>query len=162
MQIAADHVVSFHYDLSLADGTAIESSRARGNPIAALIGHGGVVKGLEEALLGKSAGERFDVLLPPSLAYGERDPEAIARVPKKRIEVSGSPLKPGAIVMVETERGQRAAVVMKVGLSVVDLDLNHPLAGQVLRFDIEVLEVRAATAEELAHGHVHGPGGVHH
>lgn len=162
MQIAVDHVVRFHYDLSLADGTAVESSRGRGQPIVALIGHGGVVKGLEEALLGKQAGDRFDVLLPPSLAYGERDPEAMARVPKKRIEVSGSPLKPGAIVMVETQRGQRAAVVRKVGMSVVDLDLNHPLAGQVLRFDIEVLEVRAATAEELDHGHVHGVGGVHH
>lgn len=162
MQIAADHVVTFHYELSLADGTAVERSRDRGEPIAALIGHGGVVKGLEEALLGKQAGDRFDVLLPPSLAYGERDPEALARVPKKRIQVSGSPLKPGAIVMVETQRGQRAAVVLKVGMSVVDLDLNHPLAGQVLRFDIEVLEVRAATAEELEHGHVHGAGGVQH
>lgn len=162
MSIAANSVVSLHYSLSSEEGTEIENSRQSGAPIQVLIGHGGIIPGLERALLGRDAGDAFDVVVAPADAYGERREGNVQRVPKKYFR-DGAKLRPGmATVLATKEGGQRTVVVIKVGSSVIDVDLNHPLAGLTLTFKIEIVAVREASEEEIAHGHVHGPGGVEH
>lgn len=160
MQVETNRVVRFHYTLTAADGALIESSRG-GTPMAALWGVGGLIPGVERALAGRSAGDAVEVQVPPADGYGERQPELVQRVPKKHFR-DAARLKPGMVTELGTQHGPRAVTVLKVGMSVVDVDGNHPLAGQTLNFAIEVVDVREATAEEIAHGHVHGEGGVHH
>jgi FKBP-type peptidyl-prolyl cis-trans isomerase SlyD len=160
MQIAKDSVVRFHYALAEADGPTIETSRDR-EPLAVLVGHGGIITGLEQAMLGRTAGERFEVTVTPDQAYGERRPDALQRVPKKLFR-KDQKLVPGLQTTVQTNQGPRVVTIAKVGMSVVDVDLNHPMAGKTLVFDIEVIDVREATAEEIAHGHAHGAGGQQH
>jgi len=100
--------------------------------------------------------------VPPELGYGERREGLQQRVPKKYFR-DANRLKPGMRTVLTTkEDGQRVVSILKVGTSVVDVDLNHPMAGRTLVFDIEVIEVRAASAEEIAHGHAHAPGGHAH
>lgn len=158
MKIEENRVVRFHYTVSEA-GREVESSRA-GEPLAVLFGHGGLIAGVEKALSGREAGERFEVEVSPEEAYGPRRAELTQRVPKKQFK--GMPLRVGQTVMMQTEHGPRPISIQKIGLSVVDVDLNHPMAGKTLRFDIEIIEVRESTAEELDHGHVHGAGGIEH
>jgi FKBP-type peptidyl-prolyl cis-trans isomerase SlyD len=160
MQVAKDRVVRFHYTLSRADGQDIESSRG-GAPMATLWGVGAMIPGVERALEGRSAGDSFEIEVAPEDGYGPRRDELVQRIPKKYFRQSER-LKPGMVTEVQTGQGARAVTVLKVGMSVVDVDGNHPLAGQPLRFAIEVVDVRDATSEELDHGHVHGDGGVHH
>lgn len=159
MQIQKDVVVRFHYRLSDDSGTELENSRER-EPLAMLVGHGNIIPGLEQAMMGRSAGESFEVSVPPDQAYGERREDMVQRVPKKYFRERA--LKPGMTGTVSTRQGPRMVTVLKVGMSVVDVDLNHPLAGQTLRFEVELTEVRAATPEELQHGHAHGSGGHQH
>lgn len=159
MKIAPDTVVRFHYRVG-EPGQAASESSFESEPVAALIGHGNIVPGLEDALLGREAGERFEVTLTPRQAYGERIEGRIQRLPRKHF--GNRRVRAGERVMLDTRFGPRPATVTKVGVSVVDVDLNHPMAGRSLHFEVEVLEVRAATAEEIAHRHVHGPGGHEH
>jgi FKBP-type peptidyl-prolyl cis-trans isomerase SlyD len=158
--VADDTVVSFHYKLTDAEGTLTESS-AEGNPITYLHGRNQIVPGLESEMVGKKSGDKFTATIAPEQAYGARNEEAVQRVPIKHIATRG-PYVVGQMVVVNTREGGRQARVAKVGHFNVDLDLNHPLAGKTLTFDIEIVEVRAATAEELEHGHAHGPEGHHH
>lgn len=161
MKASKDTVVTFHYELS-ADGERVESSRERDEPLQVLLGRGQLIAGMEKAIEGREKGETFHVELGPEQAYGERREGLTQRVPKKYFQ-QGNRLKPGMSTMLHLkEGGQRAVTVQKVGMTTVDVDLNHPMAGKTLTFDIEMLDVRAASAEELAHGHVHGPGGHQH
>ena len=109
---------------------------------------------------GHEAGDSFAVDVPAADAYGERRDNLTQRVPKPHFE--GQRLEPGMQVVLNTNFGPRAVTIQKVGMSVVDVDLNHPMAGKDLHFDIDIVDVREATAEELEHGHVHGDGGHHH
>ncbi|HET6603177.1 MAG TPA: peptidylprolyl isomerase [Xanthomonadaceae bacterium] len=161
MQVAKDTVVRFHYSVAESAGQAIEDSRDRGDPIAILVGHRNIVAGLEQALIGRAAGERFAVVVAAADAYGERSSPALQRVPKKYFREPAR-LRPGMGTVLQTAHGPRMVTVVKVGMSVVDIDLNHPMAGKDLEFDVEILEVRAASAEELEHGHAHGSGGQQH
>lgn len=158
--IGDDKVVSFHYKLSDAGGTINESSEG-GSPVVYLHGHSAIVPGLETQLAGKKSGEKFTATVPPEQGYGERNENAVQRVPRKHLATRG-PLEVGQMVVVNTREGGRQARVLKVGHFNVDLDLNHPLAGKTLTFEIEIVEVRDATQEELTHGHAHGPGGHGH
>jgi FKBP-type peptidyl-prolyl cis-trans isomerase SlyD len=160
MQAEKDKVVFFHYRLKDESGVEIEDSRER-EPFAILFGHGNIIPGLEQAIAGHGAGDRFDVIVPPGQAYGERREDFTQRVPKKYFP-NADQLKPGDMSHLRTQEGHRTVTVIKVGSSVVDVDLNHPMAGKTLHFDIEVVDVRDATEEELQHGHVHGEGGHHH
>jgi len=161
MNIEKDKVVSFHYALSDDSGQAIEDSRAQ-EPLSILYGHGNIIKGLEDALAGKGPGDRFDVVVPPAQGYGERREDATQRVPKKYFQHADQ-LKPGDMTVLTTKEGRQQMVqVTKVGSSVIDVDMNHPMAGKTLHFNIEVTDVRDASEEEIAHGHVHGPGGHGH
>lgn len=155
MKAAKNTVVSFHYEVD--DGTgATETSRTGGQALLALLGQGQVIPGLEQALLDHEAGDRFEVEVEPEQGYGLREEGRIQRVPKKYFQ-NAAKLKVGMPTTLSLrEGGQRAVIVHKVGMSAVDVDLNHPMAGKTLHFDIEVLEVREATPEELAHGHAHG------
>ena len=160
MQIAKDSVVSFHYRLSVNGGATIEDSHGN-EPMAYLHGHGNIIPGLESAMLGKAAGDAFTATIPPEEAYGIRNPQGLVRVPMKHVMTKGK-LAPGMMIAVNTGQGPRHVQVIKPGRFVVDVDTNHPLAGATLTFEIEIVEVREALAEELAHGHVHGAGGHHH
>jgi FKBP-type peptidyl-prolyl cis-trans isomerase SlyD len=159
MKIEKDHVVRLHYTVAEAGGEAIESSRDR-EPLAVLIGHGAIIPGLEAALLGREAGDTFDVTVAPDEAYGERRPGMVQRIPRKHFK--NQKLSVGMQIVVPTQMGPRPVTIEKIGLSVVDVDLNHPMAGKSLDFSVEVVDVRDATAEEKDHGHVHGEGGVEH
>jgi FKBP-type peptidyl-prolyl cis-trans isomerase SlyD len=160
VQIAADTVVLIHYTLKDDEGKVIDSS-AGGDPLAYIQGHGNLVPGLEKALEGKSAGDRIEVTLPPSEGYGTRSEELVQRVPKRQLQGSGD-IRKGMQFRAQTDEGLRVFTVTALVGDMVTLDGNHPLADQTLHFNVEVTEVRAATEEELEHGHVHGPGGHHH
>ncbi len=160
MHIGKDTVVGFHYTLKDASGGVLESSDG-GEATIYLHGNGSLFPALEKALEGKSAGDSIEETLSPEDTYGQPKADAQARVPKKHLLTKGK-LMPGQVVHVNTEHGARQATVVKVGLKTVDIDTNHPLAGQTLTFAITVDSVRAATAEEISHGHVHGHGGCDH
>jgi FKBP-type peptidyl-prolyl cis-trans isomerase SlyD len=160
MNIENKKVVSFHYTLSNAQGEQIESSRER-EPMVYLHGAGSIIPGLEKAMAGKKAGDSFEVRVEPVDAYGERKENGIQRIPAKHFK-HAERLQVGQPVILQTQQGQVQVTVVKVGRFNIDVDRNHPLAGQTLTFDVEVTDVREATEEELAHGHAHGPGGAHH
>ncbi|WP_271680774.1 FKBP-type peptidyl-prolyl cis-trans isomerase [Thermomonas mangrovi] len=160
MKIEKDRVVRFHYAVAETGQAAVENSKDGGEPIAILFGHGNIIPGLEKAMDGREAGDSFQATVPAAEAYGERREGLSQRIPKKHF--GAQKLEPGMQVVLQTNFGPRAVTIEKVGMSVVDVDLNHPMAGKDLDFDIEIVEVREASAEELAHGHVHGEGGHHH
>ncbi|TLU61622.1 peptidylprolyl isomerase [Thalassotalea litorea] len=160
MKVAKDTVVQFHYLLKNSDGTTLEDSSG-GDPMALLVGHNSMIKGVEDALVDKQQGDKFSVTVTPENGYGEYLEEAIQRIPAKHLQGASS-WKPGMVGVVNTEQGQRQVTVMKVGKFMVTVDTNHPLAGQTLEFDIEIVSVREAQAEEVSHGHAHGVGGHQH
>lgn len=160
MQIGPETVVTFHYTLHDESGTELESSRG-GEPAAYLHGANNIIPGLETAMAGRSGGDTFSATVSPEDGYGIVNPDKVQRVPMKHLAFKGK-LRAGSVVQLSTDDGMRAVTVVKAGRHSADVDTNHPLAGKTLVFDIEVIEARAATAEELAHRHVHGPGGHHH
>jgi len=159
MKIEKDRVVQFHYTVSEQGQEPVETSKER-DPLAILAGHGNIIPGLDKALEGHVAGDSFGVDVPAAEAYGERRDGLTQRVPKKHF--NDQKLAPGMQVVLNTNFGPRAVTIQKVGMSVVDVDLNHPMAGKDLHFDIEIVEVREASKEEIEHGHVHGEGGHEH
>lgn len=159
MQVDNNRVVSFHYLLRDDDGNELGHSGEV--PVTYLHGHGNLVPGLETGLLGHEDGERLEFSVPPEQGYGAHQNLPSQRVPIKRL-LGGKRPQPGDVVAYQADDGTRQATVIKVGKFNVDVDPNHPLAGATLHFEIEILEVREATAEELAHGHAHGPGGHQH
>lgn len=163
MKISNDSVVSFHYDLREGE-EKLESSRD-GEPVLYLHGHDNLLPAMEKGIDGLEAGAKVSLTLAPEEAYGAKRAGATQRIPIKHLVDHAklkNKLRVGMTVAINTEHGAQDAVVLKVGKFNVDVDANHPFAGKTLTFDIEVLEVRAATAEELQHGHAHGVGGHHH
>jgi FKBP-type peptidyl-prolyl cis-trans isomerase SlyD len=160
MKIATNTVARFHYTLTDEAGVELESTSG-GEPSAYLHGKGGIIKGLEVALVDKAAGDSLTVTLAPQDAYGSRQDERQQRVPAKHLIFKGK-LRAGMTVQLNTSKGRQPVTVIKAGRHSADIDTNHPLAGKTLRFDIEVVDVREATAEELSHGHAHGIGGHQH
>lgn len=161
MQINKDAVVQFHYDLYLNQDERLESSRNT-EPMAYLHGAGNIIPGLEQALEGKAAGDQLDVTIPPEQGYGPHKEGMQQRIPLKYLKHVKGKLKPGMQVPVQTDQGQRTVTILKVGLKTADVDGNHPLAGKTLRFVVDVMAVREATAEEKSHRHAHGVGGHQH
>jgi FKBP-type peptidyl-prolyl cis-trans isomerase SlyD len=160
MNIEDKKVVSFHYTLRDGHGKQLESSR-EGDPMTYLHGAGNIIPGLEKVMVGKVAGDQFEASVEPAEAYGERDENGVQRISAKHFKQAGR-LEPGQMVVLQTRQGPRQVMVVKVGRFNVDIDTNHPMAGLSLTFDVEVTDVRDATAEEVTHGHVHGPGGIDH
>ncbi|NKB34550.1 MAG: peptidylprolyl isomerase [Pseudomonadales bacterium] len=166
--IQANKVVAFDYRLCevLADGEHsewMEQSRS-GEPLFYLHGFHNVIVGLENGLAGKKAGDRIEITLKPEEAYGLRNPEAMQRIPLKHLQLPDGVKEPrvGGLARVRSEKGWHNVIILKSGKFNADVDFNHPLAGRTLHYEIEVVAVRDASAEEIAHGHVHGPGGHQH
>lgn len=160
MSVAKDTVVQFHYTLSEVGGEQLESTKGK-DPMAYLHGHGNIISGLEKAMEGKAEGDTFSATVEPAEAYGERKDTPPQRIPLKHLQ-GAKKWRPGMMAWVETEQGRKQVSIVKVGKFNADCDLNHPLAGKSLTFDIEIIGVRPATAEEKSHGHAHGVGGHHH
>ena len=160
MRVAKHVVVSLAYTLTAPDGEVLDTSEG-GEPLAYLHGVGALVPGLEAALEGQEKGHRFDVRLQPAEGYGERD-EKLVQVIERKALPKELELELGLQLVARGPEGERIVTVIGLEGPDVVLDANHPLAGMVLRFVGEVRDLRAATAEELAHGHVHGPHGHGH
>jgi len=160
MTIRSDSVVSVHYTLKGDDGQVIDRS-APGDPLTYLHGHGQLISGLERQLEGRAAGDKLNVTIAPADGYGEYDKSLVQQVPRRALKGIAN-VKVGMQLRTQTDQGARTVTVTRVSGDMVTLDGNHPLAGKNLNFDVEVAAVREATAEELQHGHVHGPGGHHH
>lgn len=160
LAVVRNRVVGIRYAMRSAAGEVLEDTFA-GEPTMVLYGQDGLIKGLSDALSGKHPGARFTVDLPPALAFGERDDSQTQRISKKHFP-KGQKFAPGDVTALKTEQGTRPVTVIKVGRTVVDVDLNHPRAGEHLTMDVLVESVREATPEERSHGHAHGPGGHQH
>lgn len=163
MRIVENTVVTFHYTLKNENGEVMDASNEQRGPLSILQGHGNIILGLEEELYGKIAGEQFDVKVEPLKGYGEFNEELVHEVPLSGFRAEGDEqLVVGMQVQVETNQGPAVAVVHNIEGETVSLDLNHPLAGETLFFNINIVKVREADADEIAHGHVHGMDGVQH
>jgi len=160
MQIAHQKVVSIHYTLTNVDGDIIDSSEGS-EPLSYLHGFGNIIPGLENALTGRKAGDRFTVSVAPAEGYGERDDGIIQSVPRNAFQ-GVDEIQPGMQFQAQSPEGMQLVTVIGVEEDEVILDGNHPMAGLTLNFAVEITDVRDATHEELDHGHVHGPGGHHH
>ncbi|HEX8437134.1 peptidylprolyl isomerase [Archangium sp.] len=156
MQIAKDSVVSIDYRLHLGDGKLVDESDP-GDPLVYLHGYEEIVPGLEKALEGKKAGETLKVQVSPEEGYGEYDPDGVEEVPREDFPPDME-LEEGGIVSATDDDGDEVDFLVKeLRPKTVVVDFNHPLAGKTLHFEVTVREVRAATAEELEHGHAHSP-----
>jgi len=154
MQIAQQCVVSIHYTLSNEEGVELDSS-AGGEPLVYLHGAGNIIPGLENALAGHSAGDQIEVTVGPAEGYGEHDPALVQTVPREAFQGVEEVL-PGMRFQASDEHGNvQRIVVVAVSDEGVSVDANHPLAGQTLCFAVTVESVRAATPEEIEHGHPH-------
>ena len=160
MKIAENKVALIDYTLTDNEGEMIDSSEGAG-PLAYLHGAGNIVEGLEEALIGKEAGDKVKASIEPAKAYGERHEDMKQDVPK---ELFGGVenIEVGMQFQSETDEGPVLVTVVAISDEMVTVDGNHPLAGVHLNFDVTVREVREPTEEELEHGHVHGEGGHQH
>lgn len=152
--VVDDVVVSIDYSLTV-DGEVVDASEEN-EPLEYLQGYQNVIPGLESQMVGMKIGESKEVLVNPRDGYGEVDPEAFVEVPKSEFP-KGFDLKPGVDLQLQDQDGELVnAVIVSVTGNKVKLDLNHPLAGKELLFRVTVTDLREATEEELAHGHVHG------
>ncbi len=154
-KVSDDTVVSLDYTLRLDDGEVVDTSE-EGQPLEFLQGHGQIISGLEQALYGMSVGEEKEVVVEPADGYGEFNPEAYQQVPLSAFP-TGVELEPGMGLELMSQDGQPLlAFIAEIGDDQVLLDLNHPLAGETLYFKVRIADLRAATDEEVAHGHAHG------
>jgi FKBP-type peptidyl-prolyl cis-trans isomerase SlyD len=159
MQISKEKVVSIHYTLKDNEGNVLDSSIGR-DPLYYIQGIGNLIPGMEEGLEGRSKGDKLEIKVSPEKGYGTRDERLIQKVPRSAF--GGQEVRTGMQFQAGSGHGSQVVTVTEVGLDNITVDGNHPLAGVELNFSVEVMEVRNATGDELAHGHVHGPGGHHH
>lgn len=156
MKVDKNTVVTFHYRMiDEQDGEVIENSTGK-EPSVFVYGHKKMIESLEHSMLGKEPGQAYSVTLPPDLAYGRLRSSSELRVSKKNLQHEGK-LEPGMMVPLKTKEGPRPVTIVKVGKFNVDIDYNHPLAGKTLKFDVEIVDVRVATPDELASGQPTNP-----
>jgi FKBP-type peptidyl-prolyl cis-trans isomerase SlyD len=160
MQIGDRTVASFHYTLTDNAGKVIDTSADRA-PLTYLHGAGNIVPGLEKEMVGRKAGDVFNVVVAPEEGYGMPNPMMIQVVPRDAFQGVDT-LEVGMEFQAQTPQGPMSVAIASIDGDEVTVDGNHPLAGQTLHFNIEVTDVRDASLEELSHGHVHGEGGHHH
>jgi FKBP-type peptidyl-prolyl cis-trans isomerase SlyD len=159
MTIQKNSIVSINYTLTDETGSLLESSEGQ-EPLTYLHGQGNIIPGLEASLEGKSAGEKVNVSVPPEQGYGVWDEAKVIDVP--RTQFSGvDDIEAGMQFSVQSGVGEQVVTVTKVDANTVTVDANHPLAGKTLTFDVTVVGVRAASEDEIEHGHAHGAGGHH-
>ncbi len=160
MQIKQNSVVNIHYTLKNDAGEVLDTSAGK-EPLMYMQGHGNIIPGLENALLGKAVGEQLNVSIEPEDAYGVRQDDAIQQVPRSAF-VNVPDLQVGMQLHGDSPQGPISVTVMTITDEMVTVDANHPLAGQRLHFDVTIDSVRDATESELSHGHAHGGDGHHH
>jgi FKBP-type peptidyl-prolyl cis-trans isomerase SlyD len=156
--VTQNMVVSMNYTLTDTQGKVLDSSNEE--PMEYLQGHSNIIPGLESALEGLKPGDRKQVTVQPSDGYGQHNPDLIFALPLEQF--GGEKPQTGMLVQLQSTEGEMVATVTRIENNQVTLDANHPLAGQVLNFDVEIVKIRTASAEELSHGHPHGPHGHHH
>lgn len=155
-KVEKNKVVEIHYTLRLADGS-IEDTTEGEAPLPYLHGVGGIIPGLEKALEGRSIGDRFQVTVEPAEGYGEYDEALSESIPLNAFP-EGTELTEGEEIFVELDDGTATqGIIERIDKNDVLINYNHPLAGETLTFDVEVVDVRDATQEELEHGHAHDP-----
>jgi FKBP-type peptidyl-prolyl cis-trans isomerase SlyD len=157
LKIANNCVVTIDYELKDDEGNILDSSKDNG-PLPYIHGHANIIPGLEEALLGKQVGEALKVSIPANKAYGEYEDSLVQKVKKEFFEPADH-LREGVQFQAQTDMGTRIFTVVTIEGDDVTVDGNHPLAGMTLHFDVKITEVRAATEEEMKHGHLHGGAG---
>lgn len=170
MKIAKNTVVAVSYELKVDDGESgmvFFEKVEKEKPFYFLFGTGHILPDLEKALEGKTAGDHFEVLIDFENAYGDYDPDKKVIMPKSQFKEEGKKnkdfLKVGNVIPMEDDRGNRMrGEIIKIDYKGVHMDFNSPLAGYDLLFKGEIISVREADEEEIAHGHVHGPGGHQH
>ena len=160
MQITENTVVSMHYTLTDEQGQELDSSVGQ-EPLVFLSGAQNIIDGLDNALQGKTAGEKLEVSVAPEDGYGAVHEELIQKVPADNFQ-GVDDIQVGMQFMAQTPGGEQPVTVIALEDDGVMLDGNHPLAGKTLNFSVEIVDVREASAEELEHGHVHGEGGHQH
>ena len=158
MKIADQKVAVIHYKLTDSEGKVIDSSEGQ-EPMPYLHGAANLVPGLEKELIGKTAGDKLSVVVSPEDGYGHKDTAMIQELP--RTSFGGvDEIKVGMEFQAQTENGMQVVEVIELSDDTVTIDGNHPLAGVELHFDIEVVEVREATATEIEQGHIHAASGA--
>ena len=161
MQVSEQKVVTMNYEVADDQGQLIDRSE-EGGPLAYIHGNGQLIPGLETALEGRGKGDKVAVDVPPEQGYGERDEEGVQTVARNQFDDSVEIEVGMQFEAQDDDEGHQIVTVVAVDGENITLDTNHPLAGKSLRFEVEILDVRDASAEELSHGHVHGPGGHDH
>ena len=161
--LSENMVASVHYTGTLPEnGEVFDSSEGR-DPLTFLVGHKQMIPGFEEEMMGAAVGERREFTLSSERAYGDRDTEAVMEIPReqfKQLEEEAS-LETGMQLVAQMPHGPSPFTITNLTEDTVTADFNHALAGQSLKFSVEVVELRPATEEELTHGHAHGPDGHH-
>ena len=160
MKISKNRVVSLDYTLKNNVGTVLDTSSGR-EPLVYLHGVGGLIPGLENKLEGLEANAKLNVVIQPEDGYGKRSDELVHKVSKAGFQ-GEEEMEVGMQVQLDTDNGPMIATIANIEEEEVTLDLNHPLADEVLHFDVEIKDVRTATEDEISHGHAHGVGGHHH
>lgn len=160
MQVADNMAVSIHYTLTSDEGEVIDSS-VGGDPLAYLHGAGNIISGLEKALHGKAEGEQFTVRIEAEDAYGDFLEDRVQIIPRDMFE-GVDVLEVGMQFQADVSSGPGIVTIVEIDGDDITIDGNHPLAGVPLTFDVEIVEIRPASKEEIDHGHIHGEGGHHH
>ena len=158
--IENDKIATVNYTGSYLDGVVFDSSEGK-EPLSFLVGHGQMISGFEKELLGAKVGDKREFTLTPDQAYGERDENAIQKMDKGQFPDDMN-IEVGMIVGAQSDQGPIQFTISAIDGEMVTIDFNHQMAGMTLRFNVEVVDVRDATPEELLHGHAHGPGGHNH
>ena len=159
--IKQNSVVTMHYELKDDQGEVLDSSKGQ-DPLVYLHGAGNIIIGLEEELLGKAVGDQIDAVVSPEKGYGMPVEALVQVVPKTAFGEEIDKVEVGMRFQAETEQGPVPVIVTSMDDDNVTVDGNHPLAGKELHFSVSIAEIRDASAEEVEHGHVHGPGGHEH
>lgn len=158
--VATGKVVLIHYTLTDDEGEELDSSQGE-EPLPYLHGEGNLVPGLERELEGRKVGDKFKVRVPPEVGYGDRVGPGAQAVPRTAFP-EGAELEPGLSIVAEDDDGNATPLwITEVREDTVMVDVNHPLAGVALNFEVEIVSIREATAQEREHGHPHGPDGHH-
>jgi len=160
MVITRNSVVTFDYTLTDSDGNVLDTSKGH-NPFSYIQGHGHIIPGLEKAMEGKKKGDNFQVVVQPEEGYGHYDESLVASIPRSQFD-SELEIEPGMQFHAERNGNYYTLTVTGVEEDIVFVDANHPLAGFELHFEVNIRDVRDATSEEIANGHVHGENGHHH
>ena len=160
MQVANNIAVSIHYTLKNSDGEVLDSSE-QGGPLHYLHGAGNIIPGLENELTGKKEGDKLSLTIEPEQAYGIRRQELVQNLPLGHFQGIDD-LQVGMRLRAQSEAGEQLITIVDIQNDEVTVDANHPLAGETLHFDVEIVALREATETEIEHGHIHHGDAHHH